>query len=306
MHKRNCHANGYDFSLLCRAIPALTQYVKKEKGRRSSIDFADPVAVRLLNSALIKHGYGVDFWEFPTDNLTPGIPGRADYLHEMADLVASDNDGAIIKGEQLAVLDIGTGASLVYPLLGNGSYGWSFVGSDIDPQSLQCAQLIITNNKLSKNISLIQQSDDSRIFDGVIQAQHRFTFTVCNPPFYRSKADARNQQQRKLSNLGKHQSRSGLNFSGKSNELWCKGGEAVFLRKMAQESRRYRHNALWFSSLISNKENLRPLKRILQKSGAQAIEVLKMSQGNKISRVMAWSFLNATDRKRWLADNISC
>ena len=42
--------------------------------------------------------------------------------------------------------DVGTGASFIYPLLGAGSYGWSFLGSDVDLSSVLAAQKNLDNN----------------------------------------------------------------------------------------------------------------------------------------------------------------
>jgi hypothetical protein len=54
------------------------------------------------------------------------------------------------SGEQsIRVLDIGVGASCIYPLLGFRKFGWSFIGSDIDATSLQWAR-----DNLSRNASL--------------------------------------------------------------------------------------------------------------------------------------------------------
>jgi 23S rRNA (adenine1618-N6)-methyltransferase len=38
------------------------------------------------------------------------------------------------------VLDIGTGASCIYPILGQTVYQWHFVASDIDPISINTAK----------------------------------------------------------------------------------------------------------------------------------------------------------------------
>lgn len=78
-----------------------------------SVNFADPLAVKTLNKALLAHFYGVTHWDIPDGFLCPPVPGRADYVHHLADLLADDNGGVVPK--QATVLDIGTGANLIYP-----------------------------------------------------------------------------------------------------------------------------------------------------------------------------------------------
>ena len=47
---------------------------------------------------------------------------------------------------KLRVLDVGTGASFIYPVLGAASYGWSFVGSEVNPASATSAREILAAN----------------------------------------------------------------------------------------------------------------------------------------------------------------
>lgn len=119
MHPRNRHLNGYDFSYLVKQLPELAKWLVINKAGDTSIDFSDAKAVKMLNQALLKSYYNVDFWDIPEGYLCPPIPGRVDYIHYLADLLADDNNGVIPTGKQIKVLDIGTGANLVYPLTGS-------------------------------------------------------------------------------------------------------------------------------------------------------------------------------------------
>ena len=58
-----------------------------------SVDFANPAAVKALNRALLRQDYGLDYWDIPAGYLCPPIPGRADYVHYLADLLAADRGG---------------------------------------------------------------------------------------------------------------------------------------------------------------------------------------------------------------------
>jgi len=65
LHPRNKHRERYDFSSLIKSLPELAPFVKPNKYGDESIDFFDPDAVLMLNRALLKHYYHIDFWEIP-------------------------------------------------------------------------------------------------------------------------------------------------------------------------------------------------------------------------------------------------
>jgi hypothetical protein len=106
--------------------------VARNRYGTESIDFANPAAVKALNQALLKKFYDIAHWDIPPGYLCPPIPGRADYIHHVADLLAGEHEVAIPRGPSVAVLDIGIGANCVYPIVGCHDYGWQFVGTDID------------------------------------------------------------------------------------------------------------------------------------------------------------------------------
>lgn len=231
------------------------------------------------------------------------MPGRGDYVHNLADLLVED--GIALKAQQgCKVLDIGTGANCIYPLLGHLDYDWRMVGADIDRQALASAQHIVQQNQLQAAIELRLQTDPKQLFTGVIQADERFALTLCNPPFHSSAAEAASGSRRKWKNLGKQapeRQLPTLNFGGQSNELWCPGGEVAFIRRMVRESQRYGQQVAWFTSLLSKQDNVRQAKRELEKlSGVAEIKVLNMSQGQKISRFIAWSFQPTEQRRTFL------
>ncbi|MCG9721433.1 23S rRNA (adenine(1618)-N(6))-methyltransferase RlmF [Shewanella sp. Isolate7] len=327
LHERNLHAKGYDFNALMKATPALRPYVRPNPYGNLSIDFADPKAVKLLNLALLRLHYGLSNWDIPEGFLCPPIPGRVDYLHYLADLLAESvparkgakpneakmanvaNATKVPKGERVVALDIGTGANGIYPLLGHQVYGWRFVASDIDPVSLANVEQIIANNPpLAGKLSLRQQSDPKQIFTGIITAEDRFDLTLCNPPFHASLAEASRGSERKLKNLAANKQAKGHevarskekpNFGGQKAELWCEGGELAFLSQMIRESREFGSQCLWFTSLVSKKENLKPCYRLLEQVGAKRVETLEMAQGNKLTRVLAWTFLTQEQHRLW-------
>ncbi|HJV06126.1 MAG TPA: 23S rRNA (adenine(1618)-N(6))-methyltransferase RlmF [Chromobacteriaceae bacterium] len=303
LHPRNRHQGRYDFAALCAACPELAAHVVSNPYGDPSINFADPVAVKLLNRALLQSMYGVRDWDIPAGSLCPPIPGRADYLHCLADLLARSHNGIIPRGPGVCVLDIGVGANCVYPLIGHAEYGWSFVGADIDQGALANAQAILAANAgLELAIELRRQPSANVMFNNVIRSDDYFDLTLCNPPFHGSMAEATAGTQRKWKNLGKAQSgKKGptLNFGGQHAELWCPGGEESFVTRMIMESRQFAAHCLWFTSLIAKAASLPAVYRALQQAGVRDSKTINMAQGQKQSRLVAWTFFDLPQRQEW-------
>ena len=300
LHPRNLHRNSYDFEELISVVPELKHYVFKNDYDTLTINFSIPKAVRLLNKSLLLKYYNVKNWDIPEGNLCPPIPGRADYVHYLADLLAEDN-GKIPMGTSVKGLDIGTGANLVYPLIANNSYGWEMLGTDINPNSLENAQKILESNPdLEENIQLKLQPDSNLIFKNIILSKDRFTFSMCNPPFHESEEDAILGNRRKNNNIRKKKvDKTNLNFSGNASELWCEGGEITFIKKMINESVQFSSQVLWFTSLVSKKDNLHQLTTLLKNLKMPEFKTIDMAQGQKISRILAWTFIPKENRKDW-------
>lgn len=292
LHPRNRHRHGYDFPALSRAFPKLSTFVRTAPHGGLSIDFADPVAVKTLNQALLLHHYGISSWDIPPGNLCPPVPGRADYLHHLADLLSSAS-GEIPKGPRIRILDIGVGANCIYPLLGQHEYGWSFVGTDIDPRSLDWAQELLGElpSAVSKHIELRLQASPVRLFEGVVKPDERFDACLCNPPFHDSRAQADEGTLRKLRNLsGRKIAKPTLNFGGQANELWCEGGEEAFIGRMIRESAKAPTLCRWFTSLIAKSVHIPAILAELERARPTSMRTIETRQGQKKGRILAWSF----------------
>lgn len=301
LHPRNKHRSRYDFDVLLHKTPELKTFIYTNEHGIETIDFSNPLGVKTLNKALLKTYYGILDWNLPEDYLCPPIPGRADYIHQIADLLAAENQNMIPTGEAIMGLDIGVGANCIYPILGNSEYGWSFVATDIDATALEnCVSIIEKNPHLSEVISLQQQVNSRYIFKDIIQPEDKFAFTICNPPFHDSKEEAAKSASRKVSNLTNQKTANPiLNFGGQNNELWCEGGELAFINQMIYESVKYPKQCFWFTTLVSKKDNLKSIYKTLNKVEVAAIKTIEMNQGQKISRLVAWTFLSEKQRKEW-------
>ena len=305
LHSRNQHRSRYDFRLLIENCPELKSFVYNNEHHPDTpgetIDFSNPKAVRALNKALLHTYYKIKNWDIPQDYLCPPIPGRADYIHYIADLLAESNNGIIPTGNEVEGLDIGVGANCIYPIIGNAVYNWSFVGTDIDENALNnCSTIIEANPKLIDVISLQQQLESRFIFKNIITPEDKFAFTICNPPFHRSAEEAGKGSLRKVNNLeDKKSTKAVLNFGGQNTELWCEGGELGFITQMIYESARYPMQCLWFTTLVSKQSHLKSLYKTLNKVNAAQIKTIDMAQGQKISRILAWSFLTENQQQDW-------
>ncbi|MFV5697704.1 23S rRNA (adenine(1618)-N(6))-methyltransferase RlmF [Flavobacterium sp. ZT3R17] len=301
LHPRNLDRFGYDFEKLIKNCPELKVFVSVNEHNIETIDFSNPEAVKSLNKALLVTHYGIQDWDIPKNYLCPPIPGRADYIHYIADLLASSNSAIIPEGETVQGLDIGIGANCIYPIIGNSTYGWSFVGTDIDEKAIQnCKKIIQDNPNLMDAISLQLQTESRFIFKNIITPEDKFTFTICNPPFHNSKEEATKSSIRKINNLENTRTKNPvLNFGGQNTELWCEGGEIGFLTQMIYESAKYPMNCLWFTTLVSKKENLSSIYKTLNKVSAVEVKTIDMAQGQKTSRIVAWTFLSGAQQKAW-------
>ena len=302
LHPRNKHRERYDFTLLIDSFPELGEFVSENKYGDESIDFFNAEAVLALNKSLLIHYYGLENWEIPRAYLCPPIPGRADYIHHIADLLASRNFGEIPKGNKIKCLDIGVGTNCIYPIIGHSEYGWSFIASDIDPIAIASANNIIDSNpRLGGNIECRLQGRSSDIFKGIIEKDELIDLSICNPPFHASQAESQAGSLRKLSNLkSKKVEKVRLNFGGKSGELWTEGGEKRFILTMIEQSAQFAKSCYWFSTLVSKRSNLKFIYKALKDAKVEVLKTIEMGQGNKISRIVAWTFLTKEEEKNWI------
>jgi 23S rRNA (adenine1618-N6)-methyltransferase len=302
MHSRNRHQGHYDLEQLVRVVPELKSHLTTTPRGERSINFSRPESVKLLNRALLASYYSIQDWDLPEGYLCPPIPGRADLIHNLGDLLAFSRDlDAPPRGSEIRVLDIGVGAGCVYPIIGRCEYGWSFVGSDIDADAIASSQKIIDANAPilgsqgigGSGVELRHQKNPGAIFEGVVKIGEHFDLVVCNPPFYGSLEEALSQNRRKWRNLDRapHGSReTHLNFGGRESELWCDGGEVGFARRMIRESKRFATQIEWFSILISREAHLSAIYQAIEHVGAVDDRTLEMGQGQKMSRVVCWKF----------------
>jgi 23S rRNA (adenine1618-N6)-methyltransferase len=299
MHNRNFFKNDYPFPELIKLNPDLSPFVIHAKSKKQSIDFSNAQAVYELNKALLLLRSNWTSWKMPSEHLIPPIPGREDYIHHVADLLSESNNQRIPSGQQVAMLDVGTGAGLVYPILAHSIYKWSVLASETSLDALSNAKVILKaqGTKINQEIKLIHQKKSHCVLTNIIRPEEKLDLTICNPPFFRSKkaAEEANQIRRDKMGLSKKES----NFRGTDSELWTPGGEVNFIKNYMQESEGFKHQVLWFTTLVSRKEHLQELSNHLKSIGSVQERVIEMKHGQKKSRILCWSFLTKEQQQLW-------
>lgn len=302
LHRRNFHNARYDLTALCETLPELKPFVFTNQYGSETIDFSNPEAVKALNKALLKKYYAIDFWDIPEGFLCPPIPGRADYMHYLADLLVPKQKFEIKKNSAIHILDIGTGANVIYPILGNSLYGWKFIATETNDVAIANAtEIIQKSSSLSDSITLRKQEYGHQIFKGILKDSDRFEAVICNPPFHKSAEEAFEASSRKAQNLY-NDPKAKLNFGGGPEELWCPGGEFTFIKNMVKESLVYQNQILWFTSIVSKSENIAPIETVMQRSKVNFFKWVEMSQGNKKSRFIAWTFQSKKAQIDWMEE----
>lgn len=251
----------------------------------NSIDFTNPDAARAVTHALLLNDFQLDL-DLPTNRLCPPIPNRLNYIHWIEDLVAATRPIGLDK--QVVGIDIGTGASVIYPALTcRLQPSWKFLALEIDSKSIECAIRNIHGNQLQDQIQLLT----SDVNDARLLTQHALfndpgfyaTFTICNPPFYESIDDLHH------SSLIKSKSPNGIN-TGSSSELITPGGDFQFTSNLLLDSLLLKSKIQWFSTMFGKLSSLLNLIELLRAHQIDNYAITELVQGQTRRWALAWSF----------------
>ena len=291
IHSRNKNKERYDLKALIAVNPELKNYIKPNIKGEDTVDFSNPIAIKLLNKSLLQYYYGIKNWDISDNYLCPSIPNKADYIHHMADVLVESNFGQLPSGNKITCYDIGMGATCIYPIIGVTEYNWNFIGSDIDENAIISAQSIVSKNDALKNkITCRLQGTKKDFFYGIIDKEEKVDLSICNPPLYASLEDAIKVT---------HKKNAPYRVSEIKEELIYDGGETGFLQKYVKESKKFAENCFWFSALVSKQSNQKGMVEFLGESGATQTKVIPMGIGNKSSQIIAWTFLSKEAQIAW-------
>ncbi|RHY63129.1 hypothetical protein DYB30_002127, partial [Aphanomyces astaci] len=237
-----------------------------------------------LTRALLHRDFGITTWHVPLNRLCPPLPNRLNYIHWIEDLILF-SQSSYVSTEDAPIwgVDIGTGASVIYPLLGHSLNQWRFLATDVDAESIEYAAANLRSNHLEHVIHLETVADghDAAILPTAsIQRRCRHDgpvlFTMCNPPFFDSIDQADTNPRTAC--------------TGSASEMTTPGGEVAFVTRMIQDSLLLTSQVRWYTSLIGRKSSLRPLLAILRSHGIPNMRTTEFLQGRTTRWGLAWSF----------------
>lgn len=152
-----------------------------------TLDWTDAASIMALTVVLFQHDFNIDF-RMPLHHLCPPLPRSLNYIHWIGELLgeqplpleqqllttpsslSSSSSSSLPSpgGRLIHGLDIGTGASCVFPLLGYSTYRWRFTGSEVDEESVQSSRETLSRNGLQDVIKVYHNKDRSKILAGVL------------------------------------------------------------------------------------------------------------------------------------------
>lgn len=257
----------------------------------SYLDFTDPAAVMQLTKTLLLESFGLRV-SLPADRLCPPVPNRHNYILWLKDLLDSTSASYTETYEterKVTGLDIGTGASLIYPLLGCAQRpGWSFVATDIDAESLVSARANAHANGLDSRIRVVDRAggaSNALIPLDELEDLDTLDFVMTNPPFYASDDELLDLAARKAQ--PPHSA-----CTGAAVEMVCEGGEVAFVGRMVEESLVLRDRVQWYTAMLGKQSSLETLIERLRGHGITNFAATTFIQGSRTRRwALGWSFL---------------
>ena len=325
-----------------RQVNSAAQNKHSTKKSSSSFTFAANVDFDFnlaLSRAILDKYFQLNLKCVPKGYLCPPIPNRFNYILWLKDLIQEIQRPTYFTDcpAKLAHrgIDLGTGVSCIYPLLLSrrdftAGQRWQFLGTDIDPFSIQCAQENIDANGLEKvikvalvppapvgggcrtvpktNINGIPSSNKNEVKTPLntamiaanqtyLEDQIQFDFCMTNPPFYSTKDEA------SLPRSGDDRDRIDMTL----NESVYPGGEVGFALDMIYDSFNYRDRVGLYTLMLSIKSSLITLEKQLITLGFHLgqIRTTEFIQGKITRWGIAWTFLTPNLRSPGACENIS-
>lgn len=210
------------------------------------------------------------------------MPNRHNYILWLKHLLDSTSYGP--AGGRLSGLDIGTGASCIYPLLGCVQRPWSFFATDVDDKSLTFARKNVELNGLQGRIKVVPRRPEEPLVPLDELGIDSLDFVMTNPPFYFSEDEL-------LASALKKSRPPHSACTGAPVEMVCEGGEVAFVGRIVDESLRLRGRVRWYTSMLGKVSSLEVLVDQLRGHGVDNFAVNEFVQGSKTRRwAVGWSF----------------
>ncbi|XP_021253023.1 methyltransferase-like protein 16 isoform X2 [Numida meleagris] len=283
MHARNRYKDKPpDFAYLAGKYPEFRQHVQTTLAGRVSLNFKDPEAVRALTCTLLKEDFGLTI-DIPLERLIPTVPLRLNYIHWVEDLIGhQDADKGVLRRG----IDIGTGASCIYPLLGSTLNGWYFLATEVDDMCFNYAKKNVEQNNLSDLIKVVKVPQKTLLMDALKEeSEIIYDFCMCNPPFFANQMEAKGVNSRNP----RRPPPSSVNTGG-ITEIMAEGGELEFVKRIIHDSLQLKKRLRWYSCMLGKKCSLAPLKEELKIQGVPKVTHTEFCQGRTMRWALAWSF----------------
>ncbi|XP_021067973.1 RNA N6-adenosine-methyltransferase METTL16 [Mus pahari] len=283
MHARNRYKDKPpDFAYLASKYPDFKQHIQINLNGRVSLNFKDPEAVRALTCTLLREDFGLSI-DIPLERLIPTVPLRLNYIHWVEDLIGhQDSDRTTLRRG----IDIGTGASCIYPLLGATLNGWYFLATEVDDMCFNYAKKNVEQNNLSDLIKVVKVPQKTLLMDALKEeSEIVYDFCMCNPPFFANQLEAKGVNSRN----SRRPPPSSVNTGG-ITEIMAEGGELEFVKRIIHDSLQLKKRLRWYSCMLGKKCSLAPLKEELRIQGVPKVTFTEFCQGRTMRWALAWSF----------------
>lgn len=283
MHARNRYKDKPpDFAYLASKYPDFKQHIQINLNGRVSLNFKDPEAVRALTCTLLREDFGLSI-DIPLERLIPTVPLRLNYIHWVEDLIGhQDSDRTTVRRG----IDIGTGASCIYPLLGATLNGWYFLATEVDDMCFNYAKKNVEQNNLSDLIKVVKVPQKTLLMDALKEeSEIVYDFCMCNPPFFANQLEAKGVNSRN----SRRPPPSSVNTGG-ITEIMAEGGELEFVKRIIHDSLQLKKRLRWYSCMLGKKCSLAPLKEELRIQGVPKVTFTEFCQGRTMRWALAWSF----------------
>jgi len=284
MHPRNRYKKEKpSFLKLALKYPDFRAQVTQDEDGKVLLDFKNADALRALTTCLLKEDFGLTV-ELPPDRLVPTLPLRLNYIHWLEDIVGRERDKWGI--------DIGTGASCIYPLLAVKMNGWKFLATEADPENCMHARKNVEKNGMAKEITVFQVEKEVALLTPLNDPSlpgalpKKYDFCMCNPPFFADHMEAQAVGTSRSMDRPEAMSVS----TASPEECIAHGGEVGFVRQMIQESLLLKERVTVYSSMLGKKTSLAALKEELRANGVSKYSSTELCQGRTMRWALAWSF----------------
>ncbi|PFH53327.1 hypothetical protein AMATHDRAFT_79160, partial [Amanita thiersii Skay4041] len=285
MHYRNPYQRPLDFFALAEVYSPLKPHLRQLVNIPGcyTIDFFNNDSQRRLTEALLYRDYGLTI-SLPNNRLCPPVPNRLNYILWLQDIArAHDRFIDTLKGDVYGI-DVGTGASAIYPLLGcKTDSRWNFFATEIDDVSYCYARQNVEANRLGDRICLVKTTAPDPILLPLEDPTRLFDFTMCNPPFYTSKEEIMHSSKAK-------ELPPNAICNGAEVEMITPGGELAFVGRIIEESKKYITRCKWYTSMLGKLSSVAELVKLLRQNEIVNYALAEFVQGQTRRWAIAWSF----------------